>query len=537
MHIFIEIMALLVYHIHNKAMKPSLQLTLTALFAACGIALPAKAGIVLDWNTQALNAVQSSGNDAPMAARNLAMLQAAIYDAVNGLDGGHTAFHVTGTGPSGASIDAAAAAAANTILGALYPALGSSFTTLYNDQLSALANDQAKTDGINWGNQVATQILNWRQSDGSATAAGATVLNPTGTPYTPSGQIGGWGPTPHSVPTLNYVNPPTLPGWGNVTPFAMASGSQYRPTAFGGQSALTYLTTAQYAADYNQVATLGAKVGSLRTADQTESAFFWNDRTGSITAVGQWNQIAKNLLGTSTGTVTEAVVMAALNIALADASISAWDAKYSADFWRPITAIAYGDQDGNAATIGDSLAGIPGIGWEPLLDTPSTPEFVAENSSFSGSAVIVLKNYFGDVAFSMQGDTDGDGIVDGTRSWTSLTAAGLDAGMSSIYGGYGFLDSVQKGQALGQAQATALLETNFLAVPEPRQPNAARGLARADRSPKPQASGVSPNTLPNVLLQTAHIAERVFLHAHGVIIGERREIHGKGEQARLVRGV
>ena len=456
-------------------MKTPFPLRLGTLLAAFSIAWSAKAGVVLDWNNAALGAIQTSSDSAPMAARNLAILQAAIYDAVNGIDGGYTTFHVAPTSTlAGASMEAAAAAAARTVLSQLYPSLGSSFTTIYNDQINAIGDSAARTAGINWGNDVATQILAWRQSDGSATAPGATPLFPTGTPYAPSGQLGGWAPTPHSDPALNFINPPLLPGWGNVTPFAMSSGSQYRPLAWSGQTALNYLTTSQYATDYNQVKDFGVKVGSLRNSDQTQAAYFWADRLGSVTAAGQWNQVARNLLGTSSGIVREAVVMAALNVALADASITAWDSKYIYDFWRPIVAIAYGggdfgnpDYDGNPATIGDQFAGIPGVGWEPLIDTPSTPEFLAEGSTFGGAAVYVLKSYFGDVAVSLLGDTDGDGLADGTRSWGSLTAAADDAAMAGIYGGYAFLDSVQRGQAAGTSQATVLLSGNFLTVPEP----------------------------------------------------------------------
>ena len=440
-------------------MKPSLPLTLTVLALTCGVPFSSKAGIVLDWNNQALGAIQSSSTNTPMASRNLAMLQIAVYDAVNAIDGGHTSYHASGTAPTGASMDAAAASAANTILSALYPALGSSFTSLYSDQLSAISDSQAKTDGINWGNDVATQILNWRSADGAASAAS--------TPYTPSGQIGGWATTPHSNPAYNYRNPPLVPGWGNVTPFAMTSGSQFRPDAFNGQSVQNYLTTSQYASDYNEVMTLGAKLGSTRTADQTAAAYFWDDRYGSITTAGKWNQIAQNLLGTSAGTAREALVMAALNVALADAAISSYDAKYIFDLWRPLTAIAYGDSDGNAATIGDGLAGIPGFGWEPLLDTPTSPELTSDGAALSSSAATVLKNYFGDVAISLLGDTNGDGNADSTRNWASLSEAATEAGMAGVYGGGSFGGSVEFAETSGQSAGSNVVSNYFLPVPEP----------------------------------------------------------------------
>lgn len=417
--------------IMNSHLYPLFCATALALCAA----IPARADWVLDWNNAALVATQATGDSSAVASRSLAILHAAVYDAITAIDGGFTPYHAMSAAPSGADQRAAVAAAANTVMGALYPTLGSSFATIYNDELATIGSSQAKTDGINWGNQVATEILNARQSDGASNAAS--------TPYNPSGQIGRWAPTPNSSsPALNYQNPPTLPGWNNVTPFVMASGFQMRP------GAPPDLTSAAYALAYNQVLSYGAKVGSLRTLDQTAQAYFWADQPGQFTQVAHWNQIAANLMN-AVDLRTEARVMAALNVTLADAGITAWDAKYFYDTWRPITAIAYADSDGNPATASD-------IFWEPLLDSQPTPEYLNEVSSFSAAAGEILKHYFGDVGISVLGDSDGNGTYDTVRNYGSISDAVLEAGMSGIYAGdhFGFADAAGRTAGAGVAGLT-----------------------------------------------------------------------------------
>lgn len=420
----------------------------TAALALMVLATSGRASIVMDWNAIALEAIDHNSTSAPEAARNLGILHAAIYDAVIGIDGSHESFYVNTPAPLGASKEVAAAAAAKAIMSQLYPTMAADFNALYHAQVDGIAASQSKTDGENWGNNVATQTYNWRLADGSSNAATA--------PYTPSGQLGGWAQTPPS-----YQYPPDLPGWGNVTPFAMTSSSQLRP------SGPVALSSVQYALDYQQVFDLGARNNSLRTADQTEAALFWADRTGTVTTAGHWNQIARHLLGVESGIVNEALVMAALNVTMADAGIAAWDAKYAYDRWRPLNGIAYGDFDGNDATIGDLDAGNPPNGWEPLLDNPATPEYLSEHATMSSAAAEVLKYYLGDVGLTYWGDTDGDGVGDTLRTWSSLTTAADEAGMAQIYAGINFAYSVNDGKTTGQNVAGQVLNNYFAQIPEP----------------------------------------------------------------------
>ncbi|MDB6116418.1 MAG: repeat-associated core domain protein [Verrucomicrobiaceae bacterium] len=435
-----------------KTLIRHLAVVVSAVYAAS--ALPARAEMLLDWNTQAINAIQANSTDVAQASRDLALMSTAIYDAINGIDGGFTAYFVQGSGPSGASMEAAAASAAKTVLEALYPSMGSSFTTLYADQLSTIGNGQAKTDGINWGSQVATAILTARAGDGASNAAT--------TPYNPSGQIGRWAATPtHSGP--GYQFPPTEPGWGNVVPFGITQGNQFRPAG------TLDVTSAAYAASFNEVKDLGSGTSATRTAEQTTAAYAWAGAIGTATAAGQWNQVAANIIQSAVLDLrTQARILATLNIAVADATISAFDASYANDNWRPVTGIAYGgdnvvDFDGNALTTGDDF-------WDPLLDTPPMPSFVNANTAIAGAAAKVLKYYFGNTSLQLMVDTDGDGIADSLVTY-SVDGALNDAKMAPIYGGTDFGYATDAGALAGDQSADYDLAHYFLPVAQVPEPS------------------------------------------------------------------
>ena len=459
-------------------MNRSLPFSFATALLLCCVPVSVSATAVMDWNTEVLNAIRTSDTAAPNASRNLAILHTAIYDAVNGPTGGRTSY-LAGSGPAGASLEAAVASAANTVLGQLYPSMD--FSTLYNNQLSGIAEGQAKTDGLNWGSQVATMILNQRATDGASSANSS---------YTITSAMGHWQPTPHTNPALNFNPNPELPGWGHVTPFGIASTAGQLPAAPPA------LNSTQYADDFNQVYQLGAATGSTRTNDQTHAAYYWNKPNGTLTTAGQWNEIAQTMASTAgLSLADEARLMAALNISLADATIVAWEAKYEYDFWRPVTAIAYGNQDGNTGTVGDDFAGTE-FGWNPLIDTPNTPESTAEESIQAAAAGEVLKFYFGDDGFVYASDINGDGAItaadatydrnndgfitaaDAYRTFTSITDAVNEAGMSRIYAGVNMGTSVTDGLTAGQNIADEVNATYFLPVVVP-EPSSALLLAAA----------------------------------------------------------
>lgn len=431
---------------------------LPTLLAVSGLltASPAvlRADLVTEWNALALETMRTTA-ESPFVARDLAILHTAIYNAGESLLGNYATYGFGGYsaptgGPAGASVEAAMATAANLVMQNLYSGGAGDFTTLYNTQLGGIADGQAKSDGITWGTTIANGILSWRSGDGASVA--------DSTPYSPVGTIGYWQQT--------SASDALLPGWGNVSTFAIGSTAPFISTLPGATRA-DYLQTGQYAADFNQVKDLGGQSSLTRTADQTNQAYFWAGGTGTVKAPGMWNEVATLAASTAGLTVAEtARLFAAMNVAMADAGIAAWANGYDTQFWRPETAIANGgdgifDTDGNPSTEGDFF-------WLPLIDSPSYPEYVSSQGAFSAAAAAVLAEYLGDaMSFSLSSDIDGNGSKDLTRSFTSFTQAANEAAQSGIYAGTQFGTSVVDSQALGADVASFVMNNNFAAVPEP----------------------------------------------------------------------
>jgi hypothetical protein len=393
------------------------------LSLAFTIAIPANADVVTDWNNAALDAIRSGNIPPPIASRNLAILHVSIYDAVNGIARTHKPYLVASMVAPSASRRAAASAAAHDALVNLFPAATSTFDALHTTILATIPNGPHKTAGIVWGEVVANQILAARANDGSG--AGVPPPGDTGP--------GMWIPTPPAF--LPYL----LPQWGFVTPFAMSSSSQFRPP--GPPS----LESERYAADYEEVKQVGAAVGSTRTAEQSEIALFWADGSDTETPPGHWNSIAQIIATAHANTVEEnARLFALLNIAMADAAICAWDAKYAFDFWRPVTAIAFAE---------------PGLNWTSFIVTPPFPEYVSGHSTFSGAAATVLPLFYGseDLPF-----TTGSDFLPGVyHSFSTCLDAAEEAAVSRLYGGIHFRsaseDGLQAGIGIGEWTVTHYL--------------------------------------------------------------------------------
>jgi hypothetical protein len=389
------------------------------LFTACiaainlgsSIGTPADADVVTDWNNAALDAIRAGNTNPPIASRSLAILHVSIYDAVNGIARTHEPYLVQSAVSASASREAAASAAAHAALVNLFPARTSIFDALHAAILAAIPNGPQKTAGIAWGEFVANQILAARANDGST----AVVPPPGG-----SGP-GVWIPTPPGF--LPYL----LPQWGFVAPFAMSSSSQFRPP--GPPS----LDSQQYAADYEEVKELGALVGSTRTEEQTEIALFWADGAGTETPPGHWNSIAQ-IIGAAQGNRLEenARLFALLNIAMADAAICAWDAKYEFHFWRPVTAIAFVE---------------PELNWMSFIITPPFPDYVSGHSTFSAAAATVLPLFYEteDLPFTIGSDF----LPDVYRSFSTCMDAAEEAALSRIYGGIHFRSASEDGLQAG----------------------------------------------------------------------------------------
>jgi hypothetical protein len=401
----------------NTFLKSSLFIAyIVAINLASGVGFSLRADVVTDWNNAALDAIRAGSTAPPIASRSLAILHASIYDAVNGIARTHEPYLVQGAVSGSASRQAAASAAAHQALVNLFPANASSFDALHAAILAGIPNGPQKTAGIVWGEFVADQILAARANDGW----NASVPPPGG-----SGP-GVW------VPTPPLFLPYALPQWGFVRPFGMISSSQFRPP--GPPS----LDSQQYADDYDEVKELGAAVGSTRTEEQSEIALFWADGAGTETPPGHWNSIVQIIADARSNTLEQnARLFALLNIAMADAAICAWDAKYEFHFWRPVTAIAFAE---------------PELNWMSFIVTPPFPDYISGHSTFSAAAATVLPLFYGteDLPF-----TTGSDFLPGVyRSFPTPIAAANEAGDSRVYGGIHFRtaseDGLQAGISIGE---------------------------------------------------------------------------------------
>ncbi len=414
--------------------------------------------VILDWNAVHQTAIRDFTvfsqvpysnrivfTAPPLAARNLAMVHAAMYDAVTIASGVGDPYHANILRLVDTSATAASAAAAHRILVALYPKAEqiALFNAALVESLAAVPNGPAENAGIVLGRSVADAYLAWRSTDGARTVK----------PYTPGTVPGEWRFTPPDfLPAL-------VPQFADVTPFVIPTSASFRPAAPPA------LTSAEYATAFNEVKELGRFNSTTRTAAQTEIALFWADGPGTYTPPGHWNEIASIVALQKGNTLAEnARLFAVLNLAIADAGIACWDAKYAYNFWRPITAIREADLDGNDLTEADPT-------WAPLLKTPNFPTYTSGHSTFSGAAATVLAAFFGDdVSFTMESDGH-EGFTERplastiTRSFTSFSQAALEAAKSREYGGihFSFDDNVgyDAGIAIG-----AYVAANWLPLSE-----------------------------------------------------------------------
>ncbi|CAN7346405.1 Ig-like domain-containing protein [Pseudoduganella sp. LjRoot289] len=401
---------------------------------------------VLTWNNIALKAIQLDVSDPAIATRVLAIQSLAVYDTLAAIEG-TPAYLVQRNVTGPLSAEAAVAEAAYRVLYQLYPGQRAIFDTALAASLALITDGAAKDAGVALGKSIAEDVLAVRANDGYLDFAADDG----------SSELGKWRPTGPAYLVAQ------LPQWGEVTPFALASGSEFRS---GPPPALD---SAEYAAALEQTRLIGGATGSTRTADQTQQAHFWADGGGSITPPGHWNQIAAQVAAAEGNSLSaNARLMAQLNVALADAAIACWDVKYTYDAWRPVTAIQEAGQDGNAATTQDD-------NWQPLLITPPHPEYVSGHSTFSAAAAGILTAAFGDnVNFSATSST----LPGVTRSFASFDQAAQEAGESRIYGGIHFEFSNQAGMALGKNVATAVL-SRFALTEDKQAPSVVLGDSKA----------------------------------------------------------
>ncbi|TAE33170.1 MAG: phosphatase PAP2 family protein [Alphaproteobacteria bacterium] len=373
--------------------------------------------MVIHWISAGLNCVSDTITNPLYATRALAIQSLAMRDAVMGLD-------------DLSAKNAAAAQAAHDVLAELFPAIRANIAEELQQSLSRISDGTAKSEGIAYGSSVAATLLAQRATDGWDAVI----------PWEAGDDVGYWQPTPPAF------RAPLAPHWGEVRPFILERGDQFRPDGFPAWD------SPEYAVEFNEVKDLGRVDSLLRTADQTEIARFWADGPGTHTPGGHWNAITAELLAQDRTSIDHAAnIFATLNVALADAGIAAWDAKYAYDSWRPVTAIVRAAEDGNPLTEADAS-------WMPLIITPPFPEYVSGHSTFSATAATVLTELLGAVSFQSQSM----GLLGVIREFEHFMDAASEAGMSRIYGGIHFQSGNLDGQELGHNIGAMALDLGWV---------------------------------------------------------------------------
>jgi hypothetical protein len=411
-------------------------LVLVAL--AGGLVGTARADEVTDWNRIMFEAALVPPATSPIVmTRVAAIVQASVFEAINGIERRYSPVHATPGEPlPGASRRAAVVQAAYAALVRLYPSQKDALDTELANSLAAISSgsgaehSESIARGIDWGQAAADSIWAWRSTDG---------FTPPPPPFLGGTGVGEWRPTPPAF------LPGAAPQFAYMTPWAISSPSQFRPA---GPPALT---SARYATVFNETKSMGSISSSLRTADQTLASRFW----ASTSASYFWDGVAVRLGAERHNTLSEnARLLALLNIAMADAVIACWDAKYHYVFWRPVTAIPLAATDGNPDTTEDPS-------WAPLLTTPNHPEYPSAHSTVSGAAAVVLADFFGEeTAFSV----DSDVMIGVVRSFSSFSEALDEVKNARIFAGIHYRSSCDDGQATGTSVAGYVLANSLQPV-------------------------------------------------------------------------
>ncbi len=390
--------------------------------------------VILQWNRVLMETVLTPGQHPPtiMPVRSYAMMHAAMFDAVNSIDGGYTPYLTDVPGSQHASIEAAAAQAARDVLAALYPTRIAVFDAELAISLQGLEANRVE-QGIRVGQIVAERLLAARANDG---------WNVTPPPYTLPATPGNWQPTPAAATFTHYPS---------VIPFAITSATQFAPNPPPAMS------SAQYAADLNEVKELGSLNSATRTTDQTLVARLWANVNTPTNFLLVWNNVARTVsLAQQISTVERARLFALTNISLHDALQTTFASKFQHGLWRPITAIRRADEDGNAATSPDPA-------WSSLITAPPYPSYAGNMAAIGMSQATILALFFGrdDIRF----DHTWLGAGGATRSYAGFGAMADEQARARVYGGIHFpFDNVA-----GQSVGTNVANYVFSKLMRPRQ--------------------------------------------------------------------
>jgi hypothetical protein len=386
--------------------------------AACAIISPAHAhggnspvyraddpAVITEWNTIAEGVIPASAG--VTLPRTYAMMHIAMFDAVNSIDGGYTAYRVRVPAWNGASREAAAAQAAHDVLTALLPAGTATYDAALAARLAKIQPGRAQL-GVQVGREVAQKILDWRSTDGWSTPQ----------TFTPPALPGVWQPTPPAFAAAGFVQAV------DARPFALPTPYYYfprRPPTLNSQ---------EYADAVNEIKAIGGVTSTVRTAEQTLQARLWASVGYKELWSGVWNQVTRSLARDRKLSLTESARLFALvNVAMQDGVQTAQASKFAYQLWRPVHAIQRAAEDMNPATDADPT-------WMPLLTTPPYPSYAGNMACIGASTARALALYFGtnDIPVTIQwSSTDGINFV--ARPFAGFWQIAEHQAASREYGG------------------------------------------------------------------------------------------------------
>ncbi|KAA6457235.1 vanadium-dependent haloperoxidase [Acidobacteria bacterium AB60] len=395
----------------------------------------ARADAVLDWNAIAVTTAHTAN---PFAqGRFAAIVQLAVFEAVNSVTGEYQPYLGTMTRRPGASAEAAAVEAAYQTLSFYFGTGNATAQTALNNawmsSMGAIPDGQAKTEGVAAGDEAALALITLRTGDGSASLPATTAPGPAGP--------GVWQLTTGCKAGIAY-------NWQFVKPFGISSAQDYLlgpPPALGSE---------RYTRAYNEVMTLGASNSTQRPQDRANVVLFFQATSPTIAM----NEAARQLAVEKGGTLTDhARALALMNMAINDALVASFYNKYHYNFWRPETAIHDGGTDSNPATMGDPA-------WAPFIATPCFPSYPSNHGSGVNAAAEVLRRLYGEAGHAIT--LTNPAVPTITLTYDRLREICDDVSDARVYGGIHFRTDQEAGADLGRGVGADVYKHNLRAVDE-----------------------------------------------------------------------
>lgn len=376
------------------------------------LTISVQADVITETSDKTVALIAAARLGTPMGNRVIATTQTAVYEAVNAVTKRYPSGKFAIKTSDGASIEAAVAAATRTVLLKMLPTNKDAIEENYRQALAAISDGAARTSGIRIGEAAATAVMDSRKDDNSEAIES----------FRPNTQPGVYVPT--AIPVFSF--------WPKRKPWAMEKVDQFRP------GPPPDLKSDLWARDYNEIKSMGVKNGSKRTPDQTSVASFW-ETTGTTV---YWPVVLSVANSKNREVTQNARLLAIVGQAIDDAIIAVFDAKYTYNFWRPVTAIRNGDIDGNDATERDPS-------WVPFIDTPMHPEYPCAHCIVASTIGTVLKAELGETSVPELSSVSPT-LAGATRRWKTIDEFVREVSEARICDGVHYRNSTEVGTAMGK---------------------------------------------------------------------------------------